>query len=98
MGSKRIVITNPRFGRSEHEANVFVPDPVGNESSSSHSLRVKRFLDQTYGINGWRDIEHTSAFIAAERGLLSAALHRSQITKQASPPVDRMARYRPRRK
>jgi len=54
VGTRTIVISQSGF-RSEYEARVFVPDPVGHEPPISYETRVLSYLNQQFGNDGWHN-------------------------------------------
>lgn len=70
MGSRTIILT--KSGRHEIESAVFIPDPSGLENPKSYQTRVVQFLNDRYGIDGWRDVEPTEATISARSALAAA--------------------------
>jgi hypothetical protein len=85
MGTRTIILT--KSGSHEFESNVFVPDPSGLESETNHKKRIIQFLNEKYGLDGWRDVEHTAAAISTRDGIASA-----ELTQQRFGQLDMIRR------
>lgn len=101
MGTQKIVIAQSGL-RREYEANVFVPDPVGRETSTSHAARVARYLNQVYGENGWREVSRTRASLSASQGLAEAEENQprngqlARLRRRAARSLQRLDRLNPK--
>jgi len=102
MGIQKIVIA-PSGARREYEANVFVPDPVARETSTSHQTRVTRYLNQVYGENGWRNVVRTAASLRTSQSLTEAEHNQprdgqlAHLRRRAARSLLRLDRFNPKK-
>ena len=70
MGTRTIILT--KSGKHEMQTTVFVPDQQGFENLQNHRKRVIEYLNAEYGLDGWRDVEHTQATLSVRNAIESA--------------------------
>lgn len=70
MGTRTIILT--KSGRHETQVTVFVPNQQGFENLQNHRARVIAYLNEQYGLDGWRDVEHTEAALSTHHAIESA--------------------------
>jgi hypothetical protein len=97
MGTRTVILT--KAGSREHQENVFVPDKQGNETDVSFQGRIISFLNQKYGLDGWKDPPQTAAGTAARNVFFAADQNKTvrnqleRLQKRATNSIKKLDKW-----